>query len=201
MSPKKFSIHSPEGRKLVFFCVFALLFSATVLIFTLDVDLAGLIPNQEQLDNLRREEKKAIAAWKQIEIKQQQLEDVEKRYQALMDSAWREDTNGSPDVEIPKLLNGIAKKHELELNGVSAVRRNRINNDLTSLEIDVNTAAPLAALTAFWQEIREQKPPFAWKRMDLRPETVQNSDRVFFSGTLRMLLRENSAKNGKGAAK
>ena len=148
MSPKKFSIHSPEGRKLIFFCAFALLFSATVLLFTLDVDLAGLIPSQERLDNLRREEKKAIAAWKQIEVKQQQLEDVEKRYQALLDEAWREDANGSPDVEIPKLLNGIAKKYELELNGVSAVRRNRINNDLTSLEVDVNTAAPLASLTS-----------------------------------------------------
>lgn len=201
MSPKKFSIHSPEGRKLVFFCVFALLFSATVLFFTLDVDFAGLIPSQDKLDNLRREEKKAIAAWKQIEVKQRQQEDIEMRYQALLESAWRESANGSPDVEIPKLLNSIAKKHELELNGVSAVRRNRINNDLTGLEIDVNTAAPLAALTAFWEEIRAQKPPFAWKRMDLRPETVQNSDRVFFSGTLRMLLREDFAKNGKGAAK
>ena len=201
MSPKKFSIHSPEGRKLVFFCVFALLFSATVLFFTLDVDFAGLIPSQDKLDNLRREEKKAIAAWKQIEVKQRQQEDIEMRYQALLESAWRESANGSPDVEIPKLLNSIAKKHELELNGVSAVRRNRINNDLTGLEIDVNTAAPLAALTAFWEEIWAQKPPFAWKRMDLRPETVQNSDRVFFSGTLRMLLREDFAKNGKGAAK
>ena len=82
MSPKKFSIHSPEGRKLAFFCVFALLFSATVLFLTLDVDLAGLVPSQEKLDNLRREEKKAIAAWKQIEAKQHQLEDIEKRYQA-----------------------------------------------------------------------------------------------------------------------
>ena len=201
MSKQKFSIHSPEGRKLVIFCVFALLFSATVLTLTLDVDLSALIPSQEKLDNLRREEKQAIAAWKLVEAKQQAFDKVEKEYQSLLDSAWREDVNGSPDVEITKLLNGIAKKHNLELTGVSAVRRSRINNDLTGLETDVNTAATLAQLTAFWQEIRAQKPPFAWKRMDLRPETVQNSDRVIFSGTLRMLLRENAAKNGKGGVK
>lgn len=201
MNGKRFSLHSPEGRRLVLFCGFALLFSATVLFLSLDVDLSGLIPNREQIDALRREEKKAIAAWKQIEARKQKFDDVEKRYRSLLETAWREDVNGSPDVEIPKLLNGIAKKHELELSGVSAVRRSRINGELTGLEIDVNTVAPLAPLTAFWQDVRTQKPPFAWKRMDLRPETVLNSDRVFFSGSLRILLLENPGRNGRGGTK
>ena len=197
MSKTKFSIHSPEGRKLVLFCGFALIFSATVLLFTFDVNFAGLIPSQERLDNLRREEKKAIAAWKTVEARQQEQTAIEAQYRNLLESAWLESKNGSPDVEIPKQINSIARKYELELSGVSAVRRTRINNELTALETDVNTAAPLSALTGFWQEVRQQSPERVWKRMDLRPETVQNSDRVFFSGTLRILLREPGAADGK----
>ncbi len=201
MSKAKFSIHSPEGRKLMFFCGFALLFSATVLLFTFDVNFAGLIPSQERLDSLRREEKKAIAAWKAVEVRQQEQAAIEERYRKLLESAWVESRDGSPDVEIPKQINSVAKKYELELSGVSAVRRTRINNELSALETDVNTAAPLAALTGFWQEIRRQSPERVWKRMDLRPETVQNSDRVFFSGTLRILLREPGDASGKAGAR
>ena len=58
MSKVKFSIHSPEGRKLMWFCGFALVFSATVLLFTFDVNFAGLIPSEAKLDDLRREEKR-----------------------------------------------------------------------------------------------------------------------------------------------
>lgn len=201
MSKAKFSIHSPEGRKLAWFCGFALVFSATVLFFTFDVNFAGLIPSQAKLDELRREEKKAIAAWKAVESKQQDQTAVDDRYRKLLESAWVEAKHGSPDVEIPKQINSIAKKYEIELSGVSAVRRNRINNELSALEIDVNTAAPLSALTGFWLDVRRQTPIRAWKRMDLRPETVQNSDRVFFSGTLRILFREAAADSEKNAGK
>ena len=201
MSKVKFSIHSPEGRKLMWFCGFALVFSATVLLFTFDVSFAGLIPSEAKLDDLRREEKKAIAAWRNIEAKQKEQFSVDERYQKLLDSAWVEARDGSPDVEIPKQINSIAKKYEIELSGVSAVRRNRINNELSALEMDVNTAAPLSALTGLWLDVRRQTPIRAWKRMDLRPETVQNSDRVFFSGTLRILFREVVADSGKSAGK
>lgn len=201
MSKAKFSIHSPEGRKLVWFCGFALAFSATVLLLTFDVNFAGLIPSQDRLDDLRREEKKALAAWKTVESRQHEQTAVEEQYRNLLESAWLESRDGSPDVEIPKQINSIAKKYELELSGVSAVRRTRINNELSALETDVNTAAPLAALTGFWQEIRRQKPERVWKRMDLRPETVQNSDRVFFSGTLRVLFREPGGSDGKGGVR
>lgn len=201
MSKKTFSIHSPEGRKLMLFCGFSLAFSATVLLLTFDVSLAGLIPSNAKLDELRREEKKALAAWKTAEARQHEQTAVEERYQKLLEAAWVEALDGSPDVEIPKQINSIAKKYELELSGVSAVRRSRINNELSTLEMDVNTAAPLASLTGFWLEVRRQKPMRAWKRMDLRPETVQNSDRVFFSGTLRLLLREPGVINEKGGSR
>lgn len=201
MSKAKFSIHSPEGRKLVLFCGFALVFSATVLLLSFDVNFAGLIPSQERLDDLRREEKKALAAWKAVEARQQEQLQTEELYKKLLESAWVEAKDGSPDVEIPKQINSLAKKYELELSGVSAVRRTRINNELSALEMDVNTAAPLAALTGFWRDVRVQKPERTWKRMDFRPETVQNSDRVFFSGTLRILLREPDVTAGKGGVR
>ena len=87
MSKAKFSIHSPEGRKLMMFCGFALLFSATVLLFTFDVNFSGLIPSQERLDDLRREEKKAIAAWKTVESRQ--LEQTAVEDHGMVRRMWR----------------------------------------------------------------------------------------------------------------
>ncbi len=197
MKTKTLSIRTPEGRKLLAFCAFALTFSCVVLMLTFDVNLDSVIPDENRMSQLRREEKKALTAWKQLEAKHQILLEQEKKYKELLNSGWTEEKNGSPEVEIPKILHSLARKNDLELSGVSAVRRTRINNDLTFLEIDANTVAPLSSLTGFWQDIQQQKPAMVWRKIDLRPETVQNSDRVIFNGTMRLLfLGENFTDGG-----
>ena len=93
----------------------------------------------------------------------------------------------------------------MEQVNIGAARRSRLNNDLYFLEVEVNTAAPLELLTVFWRELGKVKPPLGWKRVDLRPEQSQNSERIFFSGTLRLLgretVQEEAAKGEKQGAR
>ncbi len=171
------------------FCVGGLLFSLVVLLLSMDFSISSLIPNESVLDNLRREQKKAVAAWAVQEAREKEFNAMEKHYRTLIESAWLESRDGSPDVELPKRLNAAASKLELELQNVTAVRRTRLNDQLFLLEMDVNTYATMDLLTAFWNELRSMTPPFSWKRIDIRPEIVQNSDQVYFSGTLRVIGR------------
>ncbi len=173
----------------VTFCVGGLLFSLMMLAFSMDFSISSLIPNESVLDNLRREQKKATAAWETQEAREREFNATEKRYHALIDTAWLESRDGSPDVELPKRINAAAMKLPLELQNVTAVRRTRLNDQLFLLEMDVNTYATMDLLTAFWNELRNMNPPFSWKRIDIRPEVVQNSDQIYFSGTLRVIGR------------
>ena len=190
MSGKSLNIRSPEGKKLLLFCAGSLLFSAIVLAWSFDLRFGNLIPRESRLAELRREEKKALVALKQAEETFSGYEKVSARYQALLDNAWNESANGLPDVEIPKIITRIAQKYGLELNGVLSVRKSKINSDFSVLETDINSAADLGILMSFIQDFGQVKPKFAWKKMTFRPEMTQNSTRIFFNGTLWVLLRE-----------
>ena len=100
--------------------------------------------------------------------------------------------------ELRKKIEGAARKAGLDLTSIGAIRRSRINNDLSFLELDVNATSTLELLTAFWVELADVTPQLSWKRVDLRPELSQNSDRIFFNGTLRLIGRESDDGTAAG---
>ncbi len=184
--------HEPAAasvRGKVVFCVVGLIFSLIMLTFTLDFSFSSLIPSEAALTQLRRDLKKAEAAWETQEAAGREYDDARKRYQSVVDAAWLESRDGSPDVELPKRINAAAMELQLELQNVSAVRRSRLNDQLSLLQLDINTYATVPTLTMFLTKLRGLTPPVSWEQISIRPEMVQNSDQVFFSGTLRAIGR------------
>ncbi len=175
------------------FCVAGLLFSAVVLLISFDINPAGLFPRDTVLENARREQKKQLAILAEQEQKEQAYREAVARYQAMTAECWVEARDGVADVELRSRIDAVAQAAGLELNSIGTVRRSRINNELSFLEIDINTASTLEPLAAFWVRLEAMTPPVAWKKVEIRPELGQNSDRIFFSGTLRLLATENSA--------
>ena len=171
----------------VIFCAGGLIFSILMIMINLDFSFSSLFPNDSALDDLERDLKKNRLLLKQQQEKEQAFNDLEKRYKDLIQSGWLESRDGSPDVEIPKRINLAAQAHELVIQNVSAVRRTRLNDDLYLLEVDLNMIGTTYTITNFWNDLKELKPPMRWKRIDIRPEVMQSSDRVFFNGSLRIL--------------
>ncbi|MBO5763416.1 MAG: hypothetical protein J6R85_06045 [Lentisphaeria bacterium] len=171
----------------VIFCVGGLVFSLLMILINFDLSLASLFPNENALDDLERDLKKNKLLLNQQLEKEKAFNDLEKRYKELIQSGWVESRDGSPDVEIPKRINLAAQTHELLIQNVSAVRRTRLNDDLYLLEVDLNMIGTTFTITNFWNDLNELKPPMRWKRIDMRPEVMQSSDRVFFNGSLRIL--------------
>lgn len=198
MSPKKGFLSSTRSK--IVFCVFGLLFSAVVLLSSSGVSLPGLFPSAGALENARREQKKAIAAFEAAEAQQKEFNAVSEKYKALTGSCWVESRDGLPDIELRRKIESAARTAGFEQTNIGAARRSRLNNELYFLEVDVNTAAALESLAVFWRELGKITPPIGWKRVDLRPEPSQNSDRIAFSGTLRVLGREVADNSAAGAA-
>ena len=186
--------HAASKPFQIAFIVGGLLFSVLFLTLTVDLNWNGLIPDGARLDELRREEKKQNAELQKMLIRDAAFRETETAYKQLRSGAWRESLHGSPDVEIPKLISAAARKAGLELSGTGAVKRNRLNGELFFLEVDVNAVSQLALLVAFWEGLRSTEVPSGWKRIELRPEMFQNSDRIVFNGTLRFLGCEETAE-------
>lgn len=185
MSPKKGILNSTRSK--IVFCVGGLLFSAVVLLSSFGVSLPGLFPSDTTLENARREQKKAIAAFEEAEARQKEFNAVSEKFKALTGACWVESRDGLPDIELRRKIETAARTAGFEQINIGAARRSRLNNDLYFLEVDVNTAAALEPLAVFWRELGRATPPIGWKRVELRPEQSQSSDRIQFSGTLRVL--------------
>lgn len=199
MSPKKGILSSTRSK--IVFCVGGLLFSAVVLLSSSGVSLPGLFPSASTLENARREQKKAIAAFEAAEAQQKEFDTVQKKFKELTGSCWVESRDGLPDIELRRKIETAARTAGFEQINIGAARRSRLNNDLYFLEVDVNTSAALESLAIFWRELGKVTPPLGWKRVDLRPEQSQSSDQIFFNGTLRVLGREAAENSAATAAK
>ena len=196
MSPKKNFFSTTAGK--VTFCIGGLLFSLCFLLLTTDIQLAGLFPSRATLEKAREECEEAEKERAEAETKWKEFTRVEEEFRKLRDSGWIESRDGTPDVELRKKIEGAARKAGLDLTSIGAIRRSRINNDLSFLELDVNATSTLQLLTAFWVELADVTPQPRWKRVDLRPELSQNSDRIFFNGTLRLIGRESDDGTAAG---
>ncbi len=197
MSPKKKFLASTRSK--VIFCIFGVLFSLVVILLSTDIDLGGLFPSETTLENARRDQKKALAAFTEAEKKQKEYLSVSQEYKKLMDECWVESRDGLPDIELRKKIETAARTAGIEQVNISTARRNRINNDLYFLEVDVNTTAAIDLMITFWRELGKLRPPIGWKRFELRPEQNQNSDQLILSSTIRLLgketVQEANAKN------
>lgn len=127
MSPKK-SLLSTTRSKIIF-CIGGLLFSAMVLLVSADVSLAGLFPSENTLENARREQKKAAAAFEEAEAKQKEFAAVSAKFKELTGECWVESRDGLPDIELRRKIETAARTAELEQVNIGAARRSRLNND------------------------------------------------------------------------
>lgn len=173
------------------FCAGGLLFSFLYLYWQAGSNLGSLIPSQSRLDTIRGDLKKATVVADELMAKMNEVNTAEKLFNENMAGFWNPAVNGSPDVELRKKIEVASQSAGLKLNSIGTVRRSRINNDLTYLEIDMAGTETLEVLTLFFEEIYKIRPKLYWKRMDLRQEHLQNSERLIFSGTLRLIALES----------
>ncbi len=183
-----------ESKKAkIIFCVLGLLFSLFYLLWIFGGNIGSWIPSTQRLENVRAELKKANAAALEIDKKQKAINDAEKLYKTNLPNFWNEKKHGIASVELRKRIEQSAQRAGLKLGSVGAVRQNRINNDLHFLEIDMATVETLELLVLFFNEIYKENPKMYWKRADFRHEHLQNSERLAFSGTIRLIgLEQNS---------
>ncbi len=175
----------------VWFCVGGLMFSVMYLYWQAGSNLGSWIPSESRLDKARSDLKKATVAADELAAKMSAVNATEKLFNEKMAGFWNQAVNGSPDVELRKKIEVASQSAGLKLGSIGTVRRSRINNDLTYLEIDMAGVETLEILTAFFEEVYKIRPMLYWKRVDLRQEHLQNSERLIFSGTLRLIALES----------
>ncbi len=178
----------------ILFIAGGLVFCALFLLWQMGGSIGSIIPSKSRLEQLSDKQKKAAADMAVLEKKLKDVETAEKLYKANLAGFWKEDVNGNADVELRKKIEEAAQTAGLKLNSIGTVRRSRINNDLQFLEIDMGGVETLELLTNFFEEIYKVTPKLYWKRVDLRQESLQNSDRLFFTGTLRLIAVEPASK-------
>ncbi len=178
----------------VLFIAGGLVFCGLFLLWQMGGSIGSIIPSKSRLEQLSDKQKKAAADMAALEKKLKDVETAEKLYKANLAGFWKEEVNGNADVELRKKIEEAAQTAGLKLNSIGTVRRSRINNDLQFLEIDMGGVETLELLTNFYEEIYKVTPKLYWKRVDLRQESLQNSDRLFFTGTLRLIAVEPASK-------
>lgn len=181
------------------FCLFGILFSVLIVFWTSGVKIGNLFPSQSRIEEAAKELKKANAAALETEQKLKVLLDNEKAYKELQSTFWDVEKDGDPDLELRKKLEEAAKKFNFKLNSVGSVRHNRINSELAFLEVDLAATETLETLTSFANEIENTNPRMYWKKFDLNPENLQDSDRLVLAATIRLICREAAAGNSQKA--
>lgn len=180
-------------RAKIIFCIVGLLFSIFYLLWMFGGNIGSWIPSNKRLEDVRNELKKANITATEIGKNQKLMSDAEKTYKANLSSFWDEQKHGIASVELRKRIEQSAQRAGLKLASIGAVRQSRINTDLHFLEIDMATVETLELLTSFFSEIYKETPKMYWKRADFRHEHLQNSERLVFSGTIRLIgLEQNS---------
>lgn len=173
----------------VIFCIVALIFSLTIFLWQSNVNIFSLIPSKKRLTIANEKLSEAQNEAKKVDTQMAELKKVEKEYKEIFSAAWESSNHGDPNVEMRKKIEDAAKKAGLNLSTVGSIKNLRINNDLSFLEIDFSAVETLEVLVEFFEQIEQLKPEFYWKRADFRHENLQNSERIRFTGTLRVIGR------------
>ncbi len=176
------------------FIIAGLVFSVLFLLWHLGGNIGSVIPSGARLEKLRTDRQKAAAEVAELEKKMAEVDAAEKTYRENLGNFWNDAVSGYADVELRKKIEEASQKAGLKLNSIGTVRRTRINNDLQFLEIDMSGVETLEILTNFYEEIYKLRPKFYWKRVDLRQENLQDSERLVFNGTLRLVAIEPVSK-------
>jgi len=188
---KKFR-HSKKRQRI--FIIAGLSFAVLFLLWQLGGNVGSVIPSAARLEKLRTDRQKVAADVAELEKRMAEVEAAAKTYRENLGDFWNDAVNGYADVELRKKIEEAAQKAGIKLNSIGTVRRTRINNDLQFLEIDMSGVDTLEILTNFYEEIYNVSPKLYWKRVDLRQENLQNSDRLIFNGTLRLIAVEPAGK-------
>ena len=197
MSRRKFL---QTTRSKVIFCVAGLTLSAFWLILNLDISFSTLIPSDSALESLRRQQKEEKKKWEAMQQQLARLDDTERDYRLLLESAWLELRDGSADVEIPRRIREAAQLREVTLQNVNAVKRTRVNNDLFLLEVDLRAVGTISTFTAFWGDLAALKPAMVWRRIEIRSMmSMQTEGDLYLNGTLRIIGREPTAEETAAA--
>jgi hypothetical protein len=176
------------------FIIAGLFFSIWFLLWQIGGSIGSLIPSGSRLEKLSAEQQKAAAEVAELEKRMKEVDTAARIYHESLGGFWNDAVNGNADVELRKKIEEAAQKAGLKLNSIGTVRRSRINNDLQFLEIDMGGVETLEILTNFYEEIYKARPQLYWKRVDLRQEHLQNSERLVFNGTLRLIAIEPVGK-------
>ena len=169
------------------FCIGGLLFSIIYLLWMFGGNIESWIPSSKRLEDARQNLKKVSESAKEQEAREKIFAAAEKLYKANLEKFWDEKKHGIASVELRKKIEQSAQRAGIKLGSVGAVRQSRINNDLHFLEIDMSATETLELLTLFLREIYKETPELHWKRADFRHEHLQNSERLVFSGTIRLI--------------
>ena len=212
---------TPKGK--LTGAVGALLLCWAIILPTMFGDFFTSSDDPRQLRALENEIKKQRVLYeKQLEQKKQ-LDDLRSQYRAMLANAWVTERDGMVEIGLRQKVSDAAAKLEFKLHSLGAVRINRVNNDLSHGEIDVNGAETLDVVMKFISEISKLRPAVSWRRLDLRPDMrfrhmnsrsntasllnmaqqnlMPTSTRVSINGTLRVVITEQPVVQSKIAGK
>ena len=200
----------------------ALVLCWAIILPTMFGDFFVSTDDPQQLRVLENEIKRQRSLYeKQLEQKKQ-LDALRSQYQSMLANAWAIERDGMVEIGLRQKISDAASKLEFKLQSLGAVRINRINNDLSSGEIDINGSESLDVVMNFIYEISKVRPAVSWRRLDLRPDMRfrhtntksstsllnlaqqnlgQNLTRININGTLRVVITEHAVVQNKTAAK
>lgn len=165
----------------------------------------------QRIRSLENDIKRQRSIYEKQLVQKKQLDDLRARYREILTNAWITEQHGMVEIGMRQMVSDAAAKLEFRLHSIGAVRVNRINNELSSAEIDIRGAESLEIVMKFISEISKLRPALSWRRLDLRPDMRfrhgrtstsssllnlaqqnmnQESTRVSINGTLRVILTE-----------
>ena len=175
-----------KKKMMILFCIFGLLFSLGMILMSIDIDMAAIMPGREELeelqrkaDSLQKEADSFSATLKSMQARQKAAENLQKTY-------WISAVHGDYEVVLREKLENIAKKLNIKSPGFGTVRTSKITNSVFAVEIDVTFSAPLKDGLEFVTEIENMDTAVYWKRFELSVDQRGGTSSIQWNITLRI---------------
>ena len=192
-------LKTPKGQLCV--ALSGLAVSWIFLFFYFVGPIDSLNPSDRQIAAKEEELKKLRKENEALKQRDKEFRTNEKVFERMQKEFWQPE-NGIVETDFRTLVQDAAKKAELSLNSLGAVKTSKINDNLFYAELDVQGNAPIEVIAAFLGRIQDIKPVLAWKRFDLRMDmrprrNAENisSNELSFSGTLRVIVCGNQEES------
>ncbi len=100
---------------------------------------------------------------------------------------WIPKRDGDPEANAQKIVETAASSAGVSLTNIGKVQSAKIVDGLNTLDISLQTTAPMENVMNFIEEIYKNKPRFYWVNISLAPDNVRTPQKVMLNGSLRFI--------------